>query len=252
MVNISEFRALESDSNDDDTESFEAAIRYIHEQGGGRLLVHGPAEYRIRPINLTSHLVLLVGANTTIKAIDDPSRWPLIPPLPSYGQGREHRGLRYSSLLHGEHLTNVSIIGHGPTSQIDGSGESWWERRKEGTDQYTRGSLIEFMYSREIKIHDLKLKDSPFWTNHFYDCDDVHVNNVRIEAPDESPNTDGWDPDSSRNVLIENSSYQGGDDCVAIKSGWDCFGIGRCCAPYPYQVLPQNAGNQILTQYRRV
>lgn len=39
----------------------------------------------------------------------------------------------------------------------------------------------------------------------------------------DAPNTDGWDPDSSRNVLIEESAYYGGDDCVAIKSGWDCF-----------------------------
>lgn len=25
--------------------------------------------------------------------------------------------------------------------------------------------------------------------------------------------------------MIEDSTYDGGDDCVAIKSGWDCFGI---------------------------
>jgi polygalacturonase len=46
-----------------------------------------------------------------------------------------------------------------------------------------------------------------------------------ITAPNDSPNTDGFDPDSSRNVLIEHSTYAGGDDCVAIKSGWDCKGI---------------------------
>jgi polygalacturonase len=69
------------------------------------------------------------------------------------------------------------------------------------------------------------MKDSPFWFNHIYDCDHVHFKNVHIVAPEGSPNTDGWDPDSSRNVLIEDSTYRGGDDCVAIKSGWDCFGI---------------------------
>jgi polygalacturonase len=53
----------------------------------------------------------------------------------------------------------------------------------------------------------------------------VHVHHVAVEAPHSSPNTDGFDPDSSRNVLVEHSSYVGGDDCVAIKSGWDCFGV---------------------------
>ena len=68
------------------------------------------------------------------------------------------------------------------------------------------------------------MRDSPFWNTHIFDCDNVHVHGVHIEAPEDSPNTDGWDPDSSRNVLIENSTYRGGDDCIAIKSGWDCFG----------------------------
>lgn len=81
------------------------------------------------------------------------------------------------------------------------------------------------MYTADLVIKDISMKDSPFWNNHIYDCDDVHITGVTIIAPDSSPNTDGWDPDSSRNVLIENSYYAGGDDCVAIKSGWDCFGI---------------------------
>jgi len=44
-------------------------------------------------------------------------------------------------------------------------------------------------------------------------------------APSNSPNTDGFDPDSSSDVLFENSYVSNGDDAVAIKSGWDCFGV---------------------------
>ena len=55
--------------------------------------------------------------------------------------------------------------------------------------------------------------DSPFWNNHIWDCDDVHIHGMSIKAAPDSPNTDGWDPDSSRNVLIEDSVYDGGDDC---------------------------------------
>jgi polygalacturonase len=35
----------------------------------------------------------------------------------------------------------------------------------------------------------------------------------------EGPNNDGCNPDSSRNVLIEDSFFSTGDDCVVIKSG---------------------------------
>jgi hypothetical protein len=85
--------------------------------------------------------------------------------------------------------------------------------------------LIEFLYSSHIAIYDIQLTNSPFWTVHPYDCHHVHVRNVHIHNPRHSPNTDGFDPDSSRHVLIEDSSYIGGDDCVALKSGWDCFGV---------------------------
>jgi Glycosyl hydrolases family 28 len=97
--------------------------------------------------------------------------------------------------------------------------------RRASKDVVTRGSLVEFMYSSHVRIYNIRLKDSPSWTVHIYDCDDVHIRECHVEAPLHSPNTDGWDPDSSRNVLIEDSTYIGGDDCVAIKSGWDCFGI---------------------------
>lgn len=38
-------------------------------------------------------------------------------------------------------------------------------------------------------------------------------------------NTDGFDPDSSINVTYTDSISITGDDAVAIKSGWDCFGM---------------------------
>lgn len=41
----------------------------------------------------------------------DESYWPLLPPLPSYGYGRERRGPRYGSLIHGQNLKDVVITG---------------------------------------------------------------------------------------------------------------------------------------------
>ena len=106
----------------------------------------------------------------------------------------------------------------------------WWamsarKRHRTPLLNHTRGSLVEIMYSQDVRVFDIVLKDSPFWTSHFYDCDRVHVRGIHVLAPRDSPNTDGVDPDSSRDVLIENSIVDNGDDCVAIKAGWDCFGV---------------------------
>jgi len=38
------------------------------------------------------------------------------------------------------------------------------------------------------------------------------------------PNTDGFDPDSTSDVLLEDSFFHGNDDAIAIKAGWDCAG----------------------------
>jgi polygalacturonase len=217
------------DGISDDTVAFELAIAAVERAGKGSVIVPAVgqmSEYLIRPINLTSNMELYISAGATIKAMADADSWPLIPGAPSYGQGRDHQGPRHTSLLHGEHLANVTIRGAGNSSVIDGQGEYWWYRHLNNLEgNNTRGHMIEFMYSKEIRIFDIALHNSPFWNNHFFDCDGVHVRGVNIVAPDESPNTDGFDPDSSTNVLIESSWYQGGDDCVAVKSGWDCFGV---------------------------
>lgn len=47
---------------------------------------------------------------------------------------------------------------------------------------------------------------------------------VNIEAPHTVWNTDGINPDSSKNVHISNCTISVGDDCIAIKSGRDLQG----------------------------
>lgn len=238
----------------DDTAAFAVALRDLQRNGGGTLYVPGlmsaahsqpssstylphsshssstffTGTYLICPLNLTSHLHLSLGANATLlgMARDDKACWPLVPPLPSYGKGRGGGVLRHASLLQGNNVQNVTIKGDDRlTSRIDGQGNFWWPQIRNGTLQHNPGHLVEFMYATAVRLYNTRLENSPSWNVHLYDCDHVHVRNVDIWAPESSPYTDGWDPDSSRHVLIEDSTYSAGDDCVAIKAGWDCFGI---------------------------
>ncbi|KAI3989384.1 hypothetical protein MKX01_001553 [Papaver californicum] len=82
------------------------------------------------------------------------------------------------------------------------------------------------MWSSDIRLPNITLQNSPFWTLHPYDCKNVFVTNVTMLAPVVgAPNTDGIDPDSCENMVIEDCYISVGDDEVAIKSGWDQYGI---------------------------
>ena len=214
----------------DDTKAFEVALESLKRTGGGMLRINANRIYRIRPIHIqTSHLIFHLEDNVTLLGIANANLWPLVTPLPSYGIGPDFAAtpnhFRHASLLHGEKIHNITFQGEGYNSVIDGSGSYWWKRFWNSESNVTRPHLMEFQYSSHIKFYNLRLKDSPFWNWHMFDCEHVHVKHMWIESPDDSPNTDGWDPSSCRHVLIEDSSYQGGDDCVAIKSGYDCFGV---------------------------
>jgi hypothetical protein len=41
----------------------------------------------------------------------DVDLWPVLPPLPSYGRGRELPGPRYGSVIHGQHIDDFVLTG---------------------------------------------------------------------------------------------------------------------------------------------
>lgn len=223
--NLTDFGGV-GDGKTDNTAAFEravAAVGKFRRRGGAQLNV--PAgRWLTAPFNLTSYITLFLAEDAVILGIDDEKYWTLMPPLPSYGYGREHPGPRYGSLIHGQNLKDVFITGHNGT--IDGQGQTWWKKYRQKLLNHTRGPLVQIMWSSDIVISNITLRNSPFWTLHPYDCKNVTVRDVTILAPiSEAPNTDGIDPDSCEDVVIENCYISVGDDGIAIKSGWDQYGI---------------------------
>ncbi|KAK1377856.1 putative polygalacturonase [Heracleum sosnowskyi] len=225
VFNLTDFGGV-GDGVSLNTEAFEKAVFAISKlgrKGGGQLNV--PAgNWLTAPFNLTSHMTLFLAEGAVILGIDDEKYWPLMPPLPSYGSGRERPGPRYGSLIHGQNLRDIVITGHNGT--INGQGQSWWKKFRRKLLNYTRGPLVQIMWSRDILISNITLRDSPFWTLHPYNCKNITIRDMTILAPiSEAPNTDGIDPDSCEDMLIEDSYISVGDDAIAIKSGWDQYGI---------------------------
>ncbi|XP_021892085.1 probable polygalacturonase [Carica papaya] len=213
------------DGKTSNTKAFKVAIDKLSSLAGdgGAQLIVPPGKWLTGSFNLTSHFTLFIQQGAVILASQDESEWPLLPPLPSYGRGRDAPGDRFSSLIFGTNLTDVIITGNNGT--IDGQGESWWKKFRNGELHNTRPYLIEIMHSDRVQISDITLINSPSWNVHPVYSSNVLVQRLTILAPIDSPNTDGIDPDSCTNTRIEDCYIVSGDDCIAVKSGWDQYGI---------------------------
>jgi unsaturated rhamnogalacturonyl hydrolase len=55
------------------------------------------------------------------------------------------------------------------------------------------------------------------WELHPVLSQNITVRGVKISS--HGPNNDGFDPESSRDILVEHTTFDTGDDCIAIKSG---------------------------------
>lgn len=123
----------------------------------------------------------------------------------------------------GYNLTDVVITGN--NGSINGQGQVWWDKFHGEELGYTRGYLVEFMSCSYVVISNVVFVDSPSWNIHPVYSNHVAVVGVTVLAPTRSPNTDGINPDSCEYVWIVNSNVVSGDDCIAVKSGWDQYGI---------------------------
>lgn len=154
-------------------------------------------------------------------------------------------GVNYYGILYTTGAENVSITGQGT---IHGNNKVFFEfdkakkmdaastrftRQKENYRKIASGiadgpvvpkertrQMVIFSDCRHVQLRDISLLNSPFWTLHFADCDDVNVTGIRLWSGMLVPNADGIDVTSCTDVIIANSDIRAGDDALAIV-GYD-------------------------------
>ena len=214
------------DGTTDDTHSIAEAMAAAAAvaASGSPVVVRFPAgkTFLTGPLNMTSSMTLQVdgvirakSGNNTAGGI---SRWPQIPPLPTYGNSRDGPYLQYQAFIYARGAHDIRVNGSGT---IDGQGDWWWHNQRNRTALGAAGrpNLLQFVGCAGVEVAGVTLRDSPFWCLHPVLCEDVHVHHVTIRARMYAPNSDGIDPDSSKNVLIEHNDVSCGDDHIAIKAG---------------------------------
>jgi polygalacturonase len=91
------------------------------------------------------------------------------------------------------------------------------ERRIFGLGHFLRPPMVQFIGCNNVLMQGYELRQSPFWQHHAVNCRNVVFR--RVHANSYGPNSDGFDPESCDGVLIEDCTFDTGDDCIAIKAG---------------------------------
>jgi polygalacturonase len=91
-----------------------------------------------------------------------------------------------------------------------------------GAGHYLPPQMIQPFAIDTVLLEGVTVINSPFWHLNPNLCTNVTVDGLTISST--GPNTDGCDPESCDGVVVQNVTYDTGDDCMAIKSGRDADG----------------------------
>jgi len=237
------------------TKLINSTIDKLHASGGGTL--YFPAgTYLTAGIRMKSNITIELEAGATLLFTDDFAQYTPFVEV-------RHEGVVMKSfhpLIYAVDAENITIKGEG---KLDGQGKKWWDElfrvmidlQKNGVRdinpfqkmfdaandvkkiasetnedwhstldrRFFRPPFIQPVRCKNVRIEGVTIVNSPFWTVNPEFCENVKILGITLINPD-SPNTDGINPESCKNVHISDCHISVGDDCITIKSGRDLQG----------------------------
>lgn len=97
----------------------------------------------------------------------------------------------------------------------------------ENIKDFLRPNLVVLTECKYILLEGITFQNSPAWCLHPLMSEHLTVRDIMVKNPWYAQNGDGIDVESCRNVLIENSVFDVGDDALCMKSGRDAEGRKR-------------------------
>ena len=206
VFNIRTYGA-KGDGITNDAVAIQKAIDACTIAGGGRVLVPGP-------FNLKSNIDFHVEGGATVKASANEKLYTKSAFRTNPGEG--------SIWIGAENIQNLTISGSG---KIDGNGIAFMGDELE--DSYVlkpfnvfdpRPHVLTIIGGNNIRIHDVHIGNSAYWTVHLVGCNDVLIAGITLLNSLKVRNSDGIDLDHSKNVRISDCYIESGDDCICIKN----------------------------------
>ncbi|KAL4182294.1 hypothetical protein AMTRI_Chr12g275270 [Amborella trichopoda] len=141
------------------------------------------------------------------------------PPPSSWDGARKETWLVFS------HINGLTINGSG---KIDGHGPAWWAQ----ACREWKGNAFTVENSSDVRVSGLNIVNSQQMHVAVEQSTSVTISHLTIEAPGDSPNTDGIHIQGSSSITIEDCNIGTGDDCISIGPGSSDLNISNIvCGP---------------------
>jgi polygalacturonase len=235
VASIVDFGAI-GNSTFDSRNAIQSAIKKLSSIGGGKVIFPKGNYFCKGPIHLESKINLHFEEGSTLVFSQDSKDY--LPLQLVRWEGVEIHN--YSPYIFAEGKTDIAITGKGILNGNAMGGVANWKQKQDsaqnlvrnmgmklvpvserifGENQFLRMSFIQFMNCSNILIENITIQNVPFWVIHPTYSKNITIKNVKVNST--RINNDGIDLDSCEDVLVENCTFNAGDDAIAIKSGRD-------------------------------
>ena len=210
------------------TKEMQAVIDRCAQEGGGVVVV--PRGFVVSgSLFFKPGTHLLIEANGELRGSDRIRDFKLVKTRME-GQTLDY----FAALVNADGCDGFTITGPGT---INGNGQAYWEefwiRRKYNRNctnlEAMRPRNVYISNCKNVTVQDVRIINSPFWTNHLYKCENVRYLGCYIFAPTDNvtpvdpkrgaPSSDAIDLDVCKNVLISGCYMSVCDDAVVLKGG---------------------------------
>lgn len=217
---------LQTDARGNYTAAIQFVIDACSASGGGTVLFL-PGRYLSAAIVLKSGVHLHLDAGAVLESDATPE---------AYGGKTGEVGR--ANFLSADNADHISISGPGI---LRGCGSADFKgkdpvRGKLDPEPLFRITTLRLDHCRDVRIGDLTIERSDFWTIHLRECERVWVHGTAILNNMNRMNSDGIGIDSCRSVHVSDCHIVAGDDCITFKT---TQGFGQDEA-----FFPTSAGSQ--------
>ncbi len=207
-----------------DTPAINQAVAACHAAGGGVVYL-SPGTYLSGMVILQSNVTLYLEAGATLLGSKNLSDYTSQAGPPARGDANQKH------LIFARDAENVGVAGPG---RIDGQGTSFWKpsgRTQLPPEESWRdviaydwkplprpSPMLEFYNCKNLHIENVRIENAPGWTLRPIHCDNVFICGISIKNPVYGSNTDGIDLTCCHNVFISDCLIDTGDDAICLKS----------------------------------